>query len=534
VRHRPPCLNATPFLRTWSLEKVKPITKVCFQARPPTTVTCLSFTTALTWLVSDPRCIIRWFGIIKYWLATASIDAENDPDRLGRQYTGMLESQEGGLLAGLHYLYPATVFIYFGATNAIAACTLQTASTDTKTHHSRPKTLSCLVLLFLLSYVAQLSCKLVEAALERDWPPQHVVVGLLSCILVFGIQQNTLGDGTKNVWYPFYGSWVLALVYEPIIVVLTMLRSARLDLTQRNRLFLGLQIATSVLRYALLFALILVYFMWRSKSEIDIVGDEQTPLLHKSDRADESTDSGYGTNSEGNTDATNSPSDAESPWERQEREAKEQIEKRLKSEGNWISYAKGFMVFFPYVWPVNNRRLQVRIGLVAVCLLAGNALNVLIPRQMGILLDTLSGNTGLNLWWQVVIFAALRLAASEAGLHFVRQMLWIPVEFYSTEALTVAAYSHVMNLSSDFHDSKSSSDLIVAITNGQAISNMLESICFQAMPMMIDLVVAFIYLSVIFGPYEGFITIATGLAFIQAATQMVARFKEKRKAMVKR
>lgn len=189
-------------------------------------------------------------------------------------------------------------------------------------------------------------------------------------------------------------------------------------------------------------------------------------------------------------------------------------------------------IFAPYIWPVNNRRLQIRIGLVGLCLLSMNVVNVLIPRQLGILNDSLNGQNHYNPWIQVLIFGGLKLVASEAGLSLLRQWLWIPVEYYSYDAMSTAAYSHILNLSSDFHDSKSSSDIMMAINSGQNISNILDSICFRAIPMLIDMVVAFIYLSVTFGPYEGFITIATSTIFMYIATSMIARLKEARKGEV--
>ncbi|KAI1866116.1 uncharacterized protein JN550_007805 [Neoarthrinium moseri] len=456
----------------------------------------------------------------------------------------MAYSEPDWLLVSLHYVYPAAVFLYFATAYAIAACTLQTASTAVKTKHGRPKIITCLLLAFLLSYLVQLAEKLIEGALSLEWPSEDTVVGLLSCMLVFGIEQSTLGNAVDVVWYPFYGSWLIGVVLEPVLAVLSILqrcRGRRIEVSEiaNSTVFLWIDVAIFITRYLILLAVILVFFLWREKNELEGADDETSPLLPKPDQTaanGNGTDSGYGTreNSANNTDATNSPSDPESPWERRQRLAREQMEKRLKSEGSWIAYAKGFLIFFPYVWPVHNRRLQLYAALVGVCLITGNALNVLIPRQMGIVLDSLSGDAkGLNPWIQVLIFAALRLAASEAGIHLLRQMFWLPVEFYSQEALSVAAYNHVMNLSADFHDSKSSSDLIVAISHGTSISRMLESICFEALPMMIDLVVAFIYLSVKFGPYEGFITIATGIAFVQAATYLIARFKEKRKQMVK-
>jgi hypothetical protein len=456
--------------------------------------------------------------------------------------TNMSQPPPDWLLISLHYAYPTAVFTYFAITTSIAACTLQTLASASKAKHGRPKLIVYLLLLFMLLYLCQLILKVVEASLWSKWPSQDTVVGLLSCILVFGIEQSTLGNGINVVWYPYFGSWLMAAVLEPAIAVLSIVdqhKRFHVARAPQAHVFLTLDIAIMVARYISLLGVILIYFLGREKSQSDSVDEETSPLLPKPCQAngnsDDSSDSGYGTgnNSGNNTDATNSPTDPESPWERRQRLAREQMEKRLQSEGSWIAYAKGFLIFFPYVWPVHNRRLQVYAGLVGVCLIAGNALNVLIPRQMGIVLDALNGTSDRNPWIEVLVFAALRLAASEAGINLIRSMLWLPVEYYGEEAISVAAYNHVMNLSADFHDSKSSSDLIVAISHGTAISRMLESICFEALPMMIDLVVAFIYLSIKFGPYEGFITVATGIAFIQAATHLIARFKEKRKQMVK-
>lgn len=51
-------------------------------------------------------------------------------------------------------------------------------------------------------------------------------------------------------------------------------------------------------------------------------------------------------------------------------------------------------MFIPYVWPVNDRKLQFRAVLVGVVLLASNALNVLVPIQFGIMVQSLITFTG--------------------------------------------------------------------------------------------------------------------------------------------
>ncbi|KAI0426673.1 hypothetical protein F5Y09DRAFT_333942 [Xylaria sp. FL1042] len=447
----------------------------------------------------------------------------------------------------LHYLYPLSVFVYFAASSAVVLCALQNPSS--KTPLVRFRVIWYSLLLFIALYGVQIVLKIVEISVWSHWPAQSTIIGLLACVLIFGVQQNSFGDATEIVWYPYYGSWLMGSLFEPAIAVLQFIiaheaSNVHLDAHPEIEMpaFIRLDAAISIVRSVIMLGVVLIHFSGYSYVGTDSSDEERSPLIPKSDQrlsnGNGSADSGYGTSSEAtNTDATNtetanSPSDPESPWERQQRLLREKMEKRLKSEGSWIAYIKGFMVFFPYIWPVGNRRLQIHVVLVGLCLLAGNGLNFLIPRQYGVVLDSLGGASRENPWVQVTIFAVLRVLSSEAGLPLIRHMLWMPVEYYSQEALSVAAYSHVMNLSSEFHDSQSSSDIQVAISNGYHITSLLESICFQAIPMVIDLFVAFTYLSVKFGPYEGFITIATGLAFIQSAAQLISKFKEKRKKVV--
>ncbi|KAI1383067.1 uncharacterized protein F4822DRAFT_440762 [Hypoxylon trugodes] len=459
----------------------------------------------------------------------------------------MTDEELRSLQATLHYAYPLVVFLYFAITSTVAVCTLQT-SDKAKSTHVRRKVIYYILLCFIATFIAQVIIKAIEVILWRRWPTQDTIISLLSCVLIFGIEQNSLRNDSDTVWYPFYGSWLIAVALEPVnaslLFIVASNPTATIPINYDNwPLFVRIDASFAVVRCVAALSAILAYFLWRESGIDGDEDEERAPLIPKpnqrSNGADTSGDSGYGTNTEGtNTDATNtetanSPSDLESPWERQQRISREKIEKRLKNEGNWIAYAKGFLIFFPYIWPVNNRRLQLYAALTGLCLLAGNVLNFLIPRQYGAVMDSLSGVSGSNPWVQVAVFAGLRLLASEAGINLLRQMLWLPIEYYSEEALTAAAYSHIMNLSSEFHDSQSSSDLIVAISNGTAISHMLDSICFQAVPMLIDLVIAFTYLSTKFGPYEGFITIATGAAFIQTAAHIITSFKERRKKMVR-
>ncbi|CAK7272972.1 hypothetical protein SEPCBS57363_005417 [Sporothrix epigloea] len=378
-----------------------------------------------------------------------------------------------------------------------------------------------------------------------------------------------LSDETDFVWFPYIGSYVLSLGFELVLQVgsLFVRTSGHISGTEVA------QLTIAAARYVAIIFVVTVFFFWGSS---DVVPDHGTDAERQPLFSTDSTPAGaleegessqaptaYGSttttaksstssstsgdsNSENSSTITKDDGDgnknsnskandktlSELPWERRERERREEMEKCLKETGNWLGYTKRFFILFPYIWPTNNRKLQIRALLVGVCLLANNALNVFIPRQLGIIMDSLSHTNDKNPWIQVIIFALLKIASSQAGIPLLRQWLWLPLEYYSYGATSIAAYTHVLNLSSDFHDSKSSSDIMVAMSSGQSIASLLESICFSAIPMLIDMAVAYVYLSATFGPYEGFITSATSIVFLYIAGRMIAGLKVARRGEV--
>ncbi|KAM0463456.1 hypothetical protein ACHAO4_000170 [Trichoderma viride] len=438
------------------------------------------------------------------------------------------EASEGAVLVALKYLYPATVFVYFLAASLLASCTLQALKQNRRAQPERPsqRTVTIILGCFLSTYVAQLIILGTQSVITRSAPAEHALIGYLSCILVFGMLFIHLIESEVVVWYPFRGSWFLALCFELSIAVLTAFHLKRMVLSR----FDVLHMVLFSLRLVSLSTLVswTCLSLW-SRAPLGLDEERQALLSkHNGDQSGTQINSGEPGNSSsyGSTAQRESASgsNVEHPWQKRHREGLENLEKRLEEEGNWFEYVKGFSILFPYIWPVGSRNLQLRAVAVILCLLTSNALHLLIPRQTGIIMDTL-GQSSSNPWTAVILFALLRLAASESGIELVRSWLWIPVRYYSQEALTRASYSHIMHLSADFHESKHQSDLLGAIFGGNAIANAIESILLQAAPMLVDMCVAIVYLSITFGAYEGLITAATGTVFMTLATRLVAESK---------
>ncbi|KAI6779317.1 uncharacterized protein J7T54_000415 [Emericellopsis cladophorae] len=421
------------------------------------------------------------------------------------------------VLVGLQYAYPAAVLLYFTGATCAAVCTLETNRAKKGPAICPSTRLAVLWLLaaFVLAHAAVAALILTDSAAQ---PQDYVVVGHLSCVLVFSVLFIKLADNLHPVWYPHCGSWLLGLAFEATI---HSLQFNILDVPQ---------LVLAGARCAIL--ILLLGFTLKTVKEKHAASDEERQsLLSKPNGAvaGGSTLNGdnaqYGSTAqyhdENNEEEEEDDKDANN-WERSQTKARKDMKKRLEG-GNWFQFAKEFALFLPYIWPFSLPKLQLRAALVLACLLTSNLFNLLLPRQVAVIVDSLNGTTHANPWVAVAVYIALRFASSECGINLLNQWLWVPVKYYANESLRRAAFSHMMYLSADFHDSKSTPDLTLAINGGSAVSSVIESVLMLALPMLVDLGVAVVYLSYTFGSYEGLATVATSIVFIMLAGDLLAR-----------
>lgn len=154
-------------------------------------------------------------------------------------------------------------------------------------------------------------------------------------------------------------------------------------------------------------------------------------------------------------------------------------------------------MFVPLLLPTKDRTLQLNLFGVLVCIACGRVLNVLEPRQFGIVLDRMSTVTSDvhlgSIMSQVVLFAFYRWTESVVMVP-ARRLFWTPIEQNADRALQTAAYNHIMDLSRDFHTDKQSGELYTSISQGSSIINILKTVIFRILPVFADLALAVIYL----------------------------------------
>jgi ABC-type transport system involved in Fe-S cluster assembly fused permease/ATPase subunit len=135
-------------------------------------------------------------------------------------------------------------------------------------------------------------------------------------------------------------------------------------------------------------------------------------------------------------------------------------------------------------------------------------------------------------WLQVTVYAALTFVNSGACIGWLQHWLWLPLQQYSYDALNTAAHSHVMNLSSDFHESKDASDIHQAVFQGRSITSLVDTICFSVLPMFLDLFLIGGYLFLLFGPYMTLDLLVTTLFYIYTTTKLVAMAQGRRRIYI--
>jgi ATP-binding cassette, subfamily B, vacuolar membrane transporter HMT1/ACLQ len=202
---------------------------------------------------------------------------------------------------------------------------------------------------------------------------------------------------------------------------------------------------------------------------------------------------------------------------------------------SWWEYLRGYTLFFPYLWPSKSQRLQLYFVLCFLLVCAGRVINMAVPDQVGTLTDELMGENGKPPHIPVggiCVYILYRYMQGANGLlGSLRSGLWIPISQYSYQELSVASFEHVHNLSYDFHMSKRIGEVQSALNKGNSINSFLETVTFQMVPMMADLVLALGYFLYKFDAYYALVVGVMTLLYLYVSIRMAAWRSDARREM---
>lgn len=202
---------------------------------------------------------------------------------------------------------------------------------------------------------------------------------------------------------------------------------------------------------------------------------------------------------------------------------------------SWWEYLKGYAMFFPYLWPSKDRKLQIIVVICLAIVVAQRVINVLVPYQVGVITDILSGEEGevRMPWISICLYILYRVLQGSNGLlGAARSTMWIPISQYSYRELSVAAFEHVHGLSLDFHLGKKTGEVLSALGKGSSINTFLEQVTFQVVPMLVDLCVAIAYFLNQFDAYYALVIAVVTFWYIYLTIRMAQWRAEIRRQMV--
>ncbi|KAK4619468.1 Heavy metal tolerance protein [Fulvia fulva] len=433
----------------------------------------------------------------------------------------------------LHYIAPVATATYFISAKTAATCLLQEPSKRGKLSLRRYGS-SALQLTILATVVAEAVTTITQAFQDSTFAPaQDYVIYLFASFVLHGCFSLGLIENEHPLWHPYLGAWLIALAFDFPLIVLQGLRIPE-DGYAKGRM------SICVLRSAALVALSILA-SWcilsdRKRSirlddeseallaanghEASTNGTRTKPITSPRDSVLASENGDTGDDNEERDDGFDS--DSEEPEE--DKKLRAQQKQRLQESGSWFAYLKEFNIFIPMLLPRKNRLVQACLVTIGVCIFMNRALNILVPRQVGIVVNELTEayGTGVVPWRALGLWMLYTSLSSGVGIGLLKALAEMPVNQYGHRMIATTAFQHIMDLDMHFHNEKNSGELIRVIDQGSTLQDLLSYMLFDIGPMFFDLAVAFVYVSILFDVYMSVIMFAIGISYVWIGAKVTA------------
>ncbi|KAL9081245.1 MAG: hypothetical protein Q9157_000220 [Trypethelium eluteriae] len=374
---------------------------------------------------------------------------------------------------------------------------------------------------------------------ERWWCGQADAIYIIGSFFIYALFVISLLDGKPSPNVAHLATWSVALLLELVLLATSLALYTR----EHHEPVAGnprggalrwnmtkweiAEVVIDILRITLLLAIISFYILFvscmRKTKDSSVQDPEETTGLLSEHHAENGSANGYGSAPHPAKKAHDEGAPA--GWSRP----------TSTPSRSWWEYLRSYSVFFPYLWPSKDRKLQVLVVICFVIVILQRGINVLVPYQVGVITDDLSGENGpVRMPWDAIcLYILYRLLQGSNGLlGALRSTLWIPISQYSYRELSVAAFEHVHGLSLDFHLGKKTGEVLSALGKGNSINTFLEQVTFQVVPMLVDLGVAIAYFLIEFDAYYALVVAVVTFWYIYLTIRLAQWRAEIRRQMV--
>lgn len=404
-----------------------------------------------------------------------------------------------------------SVGLYFLAATAFGVSVLQKSK---PVSWKRRRLAIAIAFALLVGYIAELLYYLSRSLTDLQYTaPQHAAIRCLGSVLVWIPLSSSIVTSDKFIWHPYFGSFVVQFLFETITC---LLRGFSLPLDDRiNNIPLGISAARSFLSFVLIIDAFLILVSLKVEKGTDeeaqsLLGSRANEPTIANGSAQANGSAGYGSIEQ--TATPDDSDDDESPAT--DKEIKEQQAKRLEEQGGWFGYLKSFMIFLPYLWPKDDWRIMLALFLRLIHLIQGRALNLLEPRQLGIITNKITQGAHEMPWGDIGLWTLYRWINSYSGLGIIDNFAETYIGNQAFERITILAYKHLMSLSMDFHTAKDSGEVLKAVEQASSLNSLIELVLFEVFPILVDLVIAMYYVTHLFDAYMAFLVLFMGLGYI--------------------
>ena len=163
----------------------------------------------------------------------------------------------------------------------------------------------------------------------------------------------------------------------------------------------------------------------------------------------------------------------------------------------------GLIYSFLYPGGTPESRQFIILCVTRACVaIPSKLLDVYVPIQLGHIVDRLASSESVGFPWRdLFALGGLRFINSRAGIGFLDRWLAMKIEALDAVRVKSVIYNHLMSLSSDYHDSSSTSKTIPFLNQINGVIRTNESVLFVTIPQLISLCVTATNFASVFGPW---------------------------------
>ncbi|KAK6206235.1 abc transporter [Colletotrichum tabaci] len=200
--------------------------------------------------------------------------------------------------------------------------------------------------------------------------------------------------------------------------------------------------------------------------------------------------------------------------------------------GGWWPWVKKFSIFWKYVWPVGQPKMQI-IAISSILLAFVNKILVVLSSYyLGLLVTDMSEvaknseRRRAEVLPPILSFAIASALASEAAIPTLRSSLFMIVKIYREQQLKGAIHRTIMSLDLSFHNTVSSADIIRITSDSQGLLNALDTVLIVLLPNMITLLTTAAFLIRKHGPFMALNLLALVVCYFVIQRRSVKQLSE--------